>query len=144
MDTFLTILEEESIRERYHFIFAGKDNWGYGEKLSDYGNTTLLGKIPKKELFRYYHCVDVFVFPSYYEGYPKVIPEAYATGCPIIARDILDVHELADIVFEEDEELIRILNTETLQRKSTVQFPKKFNKTYQKQQYLKAVECSFE
>jgi glycosyltransferase involved in cell wall biosynthesis len=53
------------------------------ERLS---NLRLLGALGAEELRREYQQADVFLFPSVWEGSPKVILEAAACGLPVIAR----------------------------------------------------------
>lgn len=48
----------------------------------------LLGEIPNKEVMNYYKIADLFINPSYSEGFPRVIIEAMACGLPIIATDV--------------------------------------------------------
>ena len=45
---------------------------------------SLLGAISDDELARHYHDADVFVLPSYYEGYGMVFTDALARGLPVI------------------------------------------------------------
>ena len=53
------------------------------ERLS---NVSLLGSIDAAALREQYRTSDIFIFPSTWEGSPKVILEAAACGLPVIAR----------------------------------------------------------
>ncbi len=49
-------------------------------------NCHLLGAVYSADLRAQYRGADIFLFPSHWEGSPKVILEAAASGLPIIAR----------------------------------------------------------
>jgi len=49
-------------------------------------NVTFLGSLTAPTLRREYQQADIFLFPSKWEGSPKVILEAAACGVPVIAR----------------------------------------------------------
>jgi glycosyltransferase involved in cell wall biosynthesis len=49
-------------------------------------NVTFLGALTALALRREYQQADIFLFPSKWEGSPKVILEAAACGLPVIAR----------------------------------------------------------
>jgi glycosyltransferase involved in cell wall biosynthesis len=49
-------------------------------------NVTFLGALTAPALKREYQQADIFLFPSKWEGSPKVILEAAACGLPVIAR----------------------------------------------------------
>jgi glycosyltransferase involved in cell wall biosynthesis len=50
-------------------------------------NVSLLGPLSAEELREQYQSADVFLFPSKWEGSPKVILEAAACGLSVIARN---------------------------------------------------------
>ncbi|WP_226675670.1 glycosyltransferase family 4 protein [Rossellomorea aquimaris] len=47
----------------------------------------LLGSKPNSEITKYYDAADLFINPSFTEGFPRVVIEAMACGLPIIATD---------------------------------------------------------
>ncbi len=51
------------------------------------GNIRLAGLLHAEELKRHYQQADIFLFPSTWEGSPKVLLEAAACGLPVIARN---------------------------------------------------------
>jgi glycosyltransferase involved in cell wall biosynthesis len=50
-------------------------------------NITLLGPLTAEELRQEYQRADIFLFPSKWEGSPKVLLEAAACALPVIARN---------------------------------------------------------
>jgi len=48
---------------------------------------TFLGELDDNELSRHYQQADLFVLPSFHEGYGMVLDEAISHGLPIIASD---------------------------------------------------------
>jgi glycosyltransferase involved in cell wall biosynthesis len=50
-------------------------------------NVTLAGLLEAEQLKRQYQLADIFLFPSKWEGSPKVLLEAAASGLPVIARN---------------------------------------------------------
>lgn len=49
-------------------------------------NVKLFGLLDASQLRHEYQCADIFLFPSAWEGSPKVILEASACGLPVIVR----------------------------------------------------------
>ncbi|MFQ5688788.1 MAG: glycosyltransferase [Gemmatimonadota bacterium] len=55
------------------------------------GCTRFLG--PRLDMEELLHVFDVYVLPSLWEGFPLVLLEAMAAGCPIVATDVGGVSE---------------------------------------------------
>lgn len=51
-------------------------------------NINLVGEVPHDQVSAYLEQADVFLFPSYTEGFANVMLEAMAEGLPIIASDV--------------------------------------------------------
>ncbi len=87
-----------------------------------------LGKIPNKDVVKYYQKADVFLMPSDEEGFPNVLLEAMATGTPFVASDVGGVRDVVcrtaqDFVVPKGEinvfaeKLVRLLSDEKLRAK---------------------------
>lgn len=63
----------------------------------------LLGARPNAEVQKYYAGADVFVNPSYSEGFPRVVIEAMSAGLPVV---VTDVGGTRDILPEEQKEYL--------------------------------------
>lgn len=68
---------------------------GIGDKVQ------LLGAKEKLELWDYYKNADLFLFPTYSEGFPNVIMEAMLFGLPILATDVGNIAEMTDAAGEK-------------------------------------------
>lgn len=51
-------------------------------------NVLFAGQKPKEEVVKYYAAFDVYVHPTYREGFGMVLQEAGAMACPVITTDI--------------------------------------------------------
>ncbi|MBR4710788.1 MAG: glycosyltransferase family 4 protein [Clostridia bacterium] len=51
-------------------------------------NVNLIGEVPHNQVSTFLEQADVFLFPSYTEGFANVMLEAMAEGLPIIASDV--------------------------------------------------------
>lgn len=61
----------------------------------------ILGKVTPEELREFYSKSKILVFPSFYEGAPRVVNEALCFNCKVIAGDIPGVRSI-----DPDEEVI--------------------------------------
>jgi glycosyltransferase involved in cell wall biosynthesis len=91
--------------ERVRFVLAG----GGPEELhvrqavadANLGDCVqVLGAIPHDEIWRLYAAADVFMMPSYTEGFPRVLLEAMAMGVPIASTDVGGVREILPDVYQ--------------------------------------------
>jgi glycosyltransferase involved in cell wall biosynthesis len=57
------------------------------------GQVVFVGKIPRKDMYRYYSAADLFVFPGIRESLGLVFLEAQSCGLPVVAFDNAGVPE---------------------------------------------------
>ena len=57
-------------------------------------NVEFLGTVPHRELPRILQDATMFVIPSCYEGHPKALLEAMATGTPVIGTDVPGIQDV--------------------------------------------------
>lgn len=80
-------------------LIAGNDAFGYGKALAALieehglaGVVRLMGF--QRDVVSLLHALDVFVFPSYSEGFGQVLVEAMAAGTPVVASRIGATNEI--------------------------------------------------
>jgi glycosyltransferase involved in cell wall biosynthesis len=94
------ILKEE-FRLPHSLVITGCKGWEYSEvfkRIDAYGlndKVKWIGYVDYKDLPALYSMADVFVLPSYYEGFGLPIIEAMACGTPVITSNVSSMPEVA-------------------------------------------------
>ena len=75
----------DNMRKQLIEIVGNQDDW-----------LDIKGQVPFKETIREMKSCDVFVLPTYTEGFPNVILESMACGCSIIASSVGAIPEMLE------------------------------------------------
>jgi glycosyltransferase involved in cell wall biosynthesis len=91
-----SLLAFERIAGRYDCRFTAIGDIPAEVRARFAGNAkiTLIERVPYAKVVEYYSNSDVFVFPSHYDTYGFVIPEALSFGLPVIGVDSFSTPEL--------------------------------------------------
>ncbi len=83
-------------REAKLIVAGGKDEYyqNLAKELKQEKNVSFIGDVPNME--RYLSASDVFVFPTFYEGFSLATVEAAACGLPVIAAKANGTEELVE------------------------------------------------
>lgn len=85
----------------HKIVVAGHPRYGYERDLAKIEELDLQEKIlftgwvPQEDLVALYNLADLFILPSFYEGFGIPVIEAMACGCPVIASDAGALPEIA-------------------------------------------------
>lgn len=85
------LLEVARLNDKIQFILIGPVTDDYDEReilKSSKGNVKITGSLNTSDVNKYLDLADVFVLPSYSEGFSRALLEAMARGVPCIATDV--------------------------------------------------------
>ncbi len=98
----LYLLSQRGIEDLHLIVIGKKEGFKIGEdigsllRLHPYLNKNIhfLGSVSNEELSSAYRLAQVFVFPSFYEGFGLPALEAMSSGCPTIASSSASLPEV--------------------------------------------------
>jgi glycosyltransferase involved in cell wall biosynthesis len=86
----------------HHLVITGKETW-FAPRIraaaKDSGVADRIhftGFVSDEELLHLYNACQLFVLPSFYEGFGLPVLEAMACGCPVACSDVSAIPEVAD------------------------------------------------
>jgi glycosyltransferase involved in cell wall biosynthesis len=87
------------LRSQYQLVITGKTGW-MADRLrvaaSETEGVDFTGYVPDEDLPALYSLADLFVYPSFYEGFGLPPLEAMACGTPVIASNAASLPEVVD------------------------------------------------
>lgn len=99
MQVFFDLRREKKIS--HELVVIGMKGWGGEPALELFESSELkrevklVGYIKREDLIFFYNAADVFVYPSFYEGFGFPILEAFGCGTPVITSSTTSCGEIA-------------------------------------------------
>jgi glycosyltransferase involved in cell wall biosynthesis len=94
----IRLLMEQGMKIEFTIVGTGPEENNLKKLAGDLSlaeAVNFMGFVPYgPELFKFYQDADLFLLPSWSEGTPKVIPEAFSFGCPVIASRVGGIPEM--------------------------------------------------
>ena len=88
----------DTFKMDYKFVLAGFSGWNNTEVMDiirkESGNIIYLGYLSEQELAYLYNLANVFIYPSFYEGFGLPPLEAMACGTPVIVSRVSSMPEI--------------------------------------------------
>jgi glycosyltransferase involved in cell wall biosynthesis len=97
----ITALQHIAPEKRPKLVVAGGKGWKNSELYKHIKENNLdthilfLGYLSREDLVLLYNTADVFVFPSFYEGFGMPVLEAMACGTPVVCSQVSSIPEIA-------------------------------------------------
>jgi glycosyltransferase involved in cell wall biosynthesis len=94
---------KEQYKISYKLVLAGRSGYGYEKIKNQMSNVNCrndiieLGFVNEKEKWELLKTADVFVFPTFYEGFGLPILEAQSVGVPVVASAKASIPEVVNI-----------------------------------------------
>lgn len=89
------------------------------------GQVRLVGGLVPQEVAKWVNAADFLTLPSWSEGYPNVLVEALACGCPIVATAVGGIPE---IVHQDNGVMVQARDAESLFQGFVTAFERKWNR----------------
>jgi glycosyltransferase involved in cell wall biosynthesis len=90
------LLLADGVRVRLLVSGIGPDTGAVGERVAELGlgaHVEVLGAVPYERAQEVYRRGEVFVSPTYAEGFSNTILEAMASGLPVVSTDVVGVRD---------------------------------------------------
>ena len=99
---FIRVCREPGF-ERFRLVYVGgMDNCDFEMRLREEARAAgvedrlmFTGYVPHAKLVDFYNGASVFVYPSHYETFGLTVPEAMASGTPVVASNVSSIPEIA-------------------------------------------------
>ena len=87
------ILGDDYSFDLYGTLFDKKYNQSL---LDEYSNVMYKGRVHNEKVYETLARYDILVLPSYMEGYPGVLIEAFGVGLPVVSTELPSIKEMVD------------------------------------------------